>query len=750
MIHIENLISFPTLIEEDHMATIAVNKQGESKGIVLTNAIDRERIQNDITGISAEQKSEKPSISTQSTSGRNMMVSQLYFAAGDFDVFEDEKSNCKVYIPSGLAVEKNAYLEICSKALEYFKKLFKIDFPLNYVEQIVQPGLGRIEKEGVLIHDFIYNPESITFIKYKPFLHFYIAHGIVQMWLKNIVKYNQDVESRFYGGMVSFLAESFIKKNYYVEYQNLIQIKNVSQKMKDIALSLQKSKNAKLTEKSPKNEHIFYMLNSTLDSNKFEKAIQGAVMRAKTGVEKNYDYKIFQDAFIEVYTEDKRSDKETHGNHLKSLIKWYEKEGLPIIKVSDIVDNKIILTQQKFTIPKNQETIENHWPIPVFLNYVSCKNHKSYTVVDLPEIKITPPRCIIANKKNWYLLNIGTDDYSLIEYSSEMIDVIAAGIKSGEIEKKDILKLISDYNVLTFNGYSEPVDFLKILKASKDKKDCEIIINVAKNFMELYFRFFDRKDHYGTKPKPKNVLFDKFNKLSIEILGTLYKEIEQNVPKDYHQNLLNEVTGVLTLSGYDFKVPKMDFDQIFEQFKSIDKKYNRKYEEHVSKTIKSIYENFNDEEKLSNIINHISEKKTDQFYSDYISDVECYLGLIRNVKLIDKIIKLYEMTIDGVTNINYDSCFGELFKNFEHRKELCAKINELNLNNGWIKLVSENLREKIREICKFEFKNNGQQNDDNGIISKNHYLDDYLLKSIWNEKKLLEYLDLNNNDSNSD
>jgi aminopeptidase N len=230
---------------------------------------------------------------------------------------------------------------------------------------------------------------------------------------------------------------------------------------------------------------VIRMFYETLTPNVFEKGIKKylTTMSFKSASSDDF-YRALQSAYDEDI-----SDIETLS--IKDVFRtWESQAGYPVVRVEKI-DNKIILTQKRFTT--NNDNDESIYAIPITYSTRSnpMMTRKLWMTTRSIEINDVVPA---ASSDDWIIFNIQQVGYYRVDYGRELWNAIIDGYSTTEMHRINRITLHDEmfiaWKSLRSLKLTDVLTFVKVLKLEHDG----IVWESAASYLESINEFLQFSD----------------------------------------------------------------------------------------------------------------------------------------------------------------------------------------------------------------------------------------------------------------
>jgi len=392
----------------------------------------------------------------------------IAFSVGELQMIET--SSFKVPVRVYAALDKNIQhgkyaLELASRALSAFEKIFDIDFPLPKMDMIAIPGgQGAMENWGLVTfgESFLLVDEQETSAEAYRRASTVIVHELAHQWFGNIVTMD------FWEGL--WLNESFADWAALHAWETL----EPSWKMwEDYAIG---GFQAGLRLDANKASHPIEVpvskvgqINQIFDDISYKKGC--AVIRMIA------DY-VGRDKFIEgvraylkehAYANTKTSDLwdaltlVSRKDVGKVMEVWTKYIGYPFVSVAE-EDTRITVTQHRFLQDGTCNPEDDNILYPLSLDLMTKEGHND-------DMHLYERTKAIDVSSEFVKLNKGYTGFYRVCYSSKRLDILGKNVRDGLLSVPDRIGVLSDALAMASSGYSNTSTVLNLLKAFDEEED---------------------------------------------------------------------------------------------------------------------------------------------------------------------------------------------------------------------------------------------------------------------------------------
>ncbi|KAK9448238.1 peptidase family M1-domain-containing protein [Limtongia smithiae] len=375
------------------------------------------------------------------------------FAVGDFSFIETDTFHVpvRVYAPSGLNIEQGrASVELASRALKVFEKIFGIEYPLPKIDLIAIPGgQGAMENWGLVTFNesLLLVDEKATSAEAFRAGASALVHELAHQWFGNLVTMD------FWDGL--WLNESFADWAELYAWESLNPIWQMRQANITGAYQLGlllDSNRASHPVEAPiyhtseisqifddisynKGSAIIRMVSQIIGIEKFLDGVRLYLQRHSYGNTKTQD---LWDALGEISKTDIRALMET----------WTRKMGYPVLIVDeDNKEGKIVITQHRFLqdgLPSDAEQ-DTLYPVPLLLKTNEGTDSK---------LLMLDRRIKLTASLDFFKLNSDQTAFYRVAYTPERLRILAQNAKDGLLSETDIVGLLADALAMASSGVS--------------------------------------------------------------------------------------------------------------------------------------------------------------------------------------------------------------------------------------------------------------------------------------------------------
>ncbi|KUJ17086.1 uncharacterized protein LY89DRAFT_718765 [Mollisia scopiformis] len=427
------------------------------------------------------------------------------FAVGDLQMIETDNFHVpvRVYAASDKNIQHGKYaLDIASRALSAFEKIFDIEFPLPKMDLIAVPGgQGAMENWGLITfgESLLLVDEKETSAEAYRRAGSVIVHELAHQWFGNIVTMD------FWEGL--WLNESFAD---WAELYAWETLEPSWQMWQDYAIS---GLQAGLALDSNKASHpievpvskasainqifddisynkgcaVIRMIASYLGTEKFIKGVRAYLKKHAYGNTKTID---LWDALSHASGEDVGSLMET----------WTKFIGYPFVKVTEDED-KITVTQHRFLqdgscSPEDDKTL---YPLSLKLRSKGGIDDGLSLYERTRTIDISP---------DFIKLNANHTGFFRVCYTPERLEILGKNVKEGLLSADDRIGLLSDALAMASSGYSKTSTLLNFLKIFDEEENYFVWKQALKTLdaIQEAWRFEEKSVSEGLKSFKRDLI----------------------------------------------------------------------------------------------------------------------------------------------------------------------------------------------------------------------------------------------------
>lgn len=466
----------------------------------------------------------------------------LAWACGEFEYIESttersyngKKIPVRVYTTKGLSKQGQLALESTTKIVDYFSKVFDIDYALPKLDLIAvhEFSHGAMENWGLITYrtTAVLFDEETSDASYKTRVVYVVAHELAHQWFGNLVTMDWWNELWLNEGFATYAGWLAVNE-LYPEWQVFTRCITESLQTALQLDSLRQSHPIEVPVKSALDidqifDHISYlkgsstinMLSNQLTTDVFLKGVSNYLKKHAYGNARTVD-------LWKALSEVSNTDVEA------AMKNWTTKIGFPIITVDiDESTGDVKLTQKRFlrggdVKPEEDQTV---WWVPLSLSSgPEEKDAFIYASTPVMETKtLELPK--LAKEKEFFLFNKNQVNVYRVNYSDAQLQKYAAQIS--KLSDGDKIGLVADAASCATAGLNSTSGLLSIILALKENSSFEV-------WTEIFKRLDSIKSAWFEQDKQVLEALDSFTK---EIISYNLEKLGWEFPanEDYRTGLL--------------------------------------------------------------------------------------------------------------------------------------------------------------------------------------------------------------------
>ncbi|KAK4230468.1 putative mitochondrial aminopeptidase 2 precursor [Podospora fimiseda] len=386
------------------------------------------------------------------------------FVVGELNYIEtkDFRVPVRVYAPPGQNIEHGRFsLNLAAKTLEFYEKVFGIDFPLPKMDQIAIPDFaqGAMENWGLVTYrvvDLLLD-EKASGAATKERVAEVVQHELAHQWFGNLVTMDWWDGLWLNEGFATW-ASWYSCNVFYPEWKvwETYVVDNLQR-----ALSLDSLRSSHPIEVPVKRADE---INQIFDAISYSKG--SCVLRM-------ISTSLGEDTFLEgvrrylkkhAYGNTQTGDlwaslAEASGRNVEEVMQvWTKNIGFPVVTVSEKDNNTIELKQNRFLRTGDTKPDEDQVIYPVFLGLRTKDGVDDSQTLDKRQDTFKIP------STDFFKLNANHTGLYRTAYSSERLVKLGEAAKQGLLSVEDRAGLIADAGALATSGYQKTSEVLSLLK----------------------------------------------------------------------------------------------------------------------------------------------------------------------------------------------------------------------------------------------------------------------------------------------
>ncbi|KAF2397077.1 aminopeptidase [Trichodelitschia bisporula] len=400
----------------------------------------------------------------------------LAWAVGDFEYIESftereyngKKLPVRVYTTRGLKEQGRYALEHAGPTVDYFSKIFRIDYPLPKVDLLAvhEFSLGAMENWGLITYrtTALLFDEKQSDQRYKNRIAYLVAHELAHQWFGNLVTMDWWSElwlNEGFATWVGWLAVDHLHPEWNVWAQF------VSESLQT-AFQLDSIRNSHPIEVPVRNalevdqifDHISYLKGSSVIR----------MLSAHLGTEtfllgvSNY---LKAHKYSNATTNDLWSAlSSASGQDVNAFMDpWIRKIGFPVVTLTE-EPNQLTVSQARFLLTGDvkPEEDETTWWIPLGLK----EGGKTAAEVDAGALTAKKDVLRTANDE-FYKLNVDQNGFYRTNYPAARLQKL--GAQRAQLSTEDRIGLVGDAAALAQSGDGTTAAFLAMVEGFGDEKE---------------------------------------------------------------------------------------------------------------------------------------------------------------------------------------------------------------------------------------------------------------------------------------
>lgn len=430
----------------------------------------------------------------------------LAWACGDFEYIEaftersynGRKIPVRVYTTKGLSSQGQLALQSAAKIVDYFSKIFDIDYALPKVDLLAvhEFSHGAMENWGLITYrtTAVLYDEKTSDAAYKTRVVYVVAHELAHQWFGNLVTmdwWNELWLNEGFATYVGWLACDYLYPEWRVfsrfiteSMQNALQLD-----------SLRQSHPIEVPVKSALDidqifDHISYlkgastirMLSNQLGTDTFLKGVS------------NY---LKKHAYGNAHTVDLwASLSDVSGVNVEAAMKnWTTKIGFPLVTVRvDSSTGDVTLKQDRFLRGGDVKPDENEtlWWIPLSLSSGAEPEAviTSSSGSTLESKQLTIPA--LAKNNKYFILNKNQVNVYRVNYTSDHLKSIASDIEKLSLD--DRIGIVADAASCATAGVGSTAGLLSLISALKSDTSFEVWYEILQRLGTIRSVWFEQDE----------------------------------------------------------------------------------------------------------------------------------------------------------------------------------------------------------------------------------------------------------------
>lgn len=398
----------------------------------------------------------------------------LAFASGELGRIMKKTSSgveVSIYAPIGHSNRLEFALDVATRCLEVFEEYFGIPYPLAKCDHVAIPefAAAAMENWGCITYResaLVLDPEHASLAS-KQYIASVIAHELAHQWFGNLVTMEWWEDLWLNEGFATWASYEAVDAMF--PDWNIWDQFVVDDFARAMALdALESSHPIKATINDPreiseifdavtysKGSSIIRMLNDYLGDNLFRKGLHEYL--------KKHEYSnASTDDLWESLTKASGIDVS------KFMATWTEKTGYPILAIENLNNNKIRLSQERFTLHPKANDVDYAWQIPLF-----SSNSNSETLRQKSQLF----ESAIINES----LNKGRSGLYRVSYPKHFAEKLSRKAAEGSLNAVDRLGLLDDSFSAAQAGKASTLIALNAMANYKNELNPNVLDEIASN-----------------------------------------------------------------------------------------------------------------------------------------------------------------------------------------------------------------------------------------------------------------------------
>ncbi|KAK3341528.1 peptidase family M1-domain-containing protein [Lasiosphaeria hispida] len=440
------------------------------------------------------------------------------FIVGELNMIEtnDFRVPVRVYAPPGQNIEHGRFsLNLAAKTLEFYEKVFGIEFPLPKMDQIAIPDFaqGAMENWGLVTYrvvDLLLD-EKVSGAATKERVAEVVQHELAHQWFGNLVTMDWWDGLWLNEGFATW-ASWYSCNVFYPEWK--VWESYVTDNLQR-ALALDSLRSSHPIEVPVKKADE---INQIFDAISYSKG--SCVLRMISTY-------LGEDVFLEgvrrylkkhAYGNTQTGDlwaslAEASGKDVEDVMQvWTKNIGFPVVTVEEKDDKTIHLKQNRFLRTGDTKPEEDQVLYPVFLGLRTKDGVDETLTLSSREGDFTVPN------NDFFKLNANHTGLYRTSYSPERLEKLGVAAKQGLLSVEDRAGMIADAGALATSGYQRTSGVLSLLKGFNSETEFvvwnELISRVAS--VQGAWIFEDKSVRDGLEAFQRDLVSHKAHELGWE------------------------------------------------------------------------------------------------------------------------------------------------------------------------------------------------------------------------------------------
>ncbi|KAF9977206.1 Aminopeptidase 2 mitochondrial [Actinomortierella ambigua] len=449
----------------------------------------------------------------------------LAWTIGDFDYIEAYTSGeyndapllCRVYTPVGLAEHGRYALDLATKSVEIFARMFDMPHPLPKLDMVAIPDFapGAMENWGL-----------ITFRLYALLVDEYasqdqkrqvaqtVIHEIAHQWFGNVVSMEWWSDLWLFEGFATFLAFMVVDELYpdwevWTEFVNKIQ-----EVLRQDSLRTSHPVEVEVVNPSDitqifdevsymKGASVLRMLHAWLGQDQLLRGIRTFINKYMWSNANTEDLWV-------TLAEECKVDVPAF------MAKWTRQTGYPVLTVVEL-DESTVLVRQNLYLSTGDVTPEEDnliWPIPLSLSTASDGGLIQNITMDSKEMVLK------IDTTRWYKFNMGQTGFYRVAYPSRALDLLGQTFGTHQLTAENRVGLLADSAALVMSGSAPTSSFLTLLKYFENEEQFVVWSEVSLKLTELLAVWLE-------EPRP---IIEALNEVQRRLFGKIVARLGWDYP----------------------------------------------------------------------------------------------------------------------------------------------------------------------------------------------------------------------------
>ncbi|CAG8558805.1 9973_t:CDS:10 [Ambispora gerdemannii] len=403
----------------------------------------------------------------------------------------------RVYAIKGSEHQGELALNVATKTLDYFTRIFEIPYPLPKLDMVAVPDFtfGAMENWGLVM----YRTTTILFdskasdARYKKRVSYTVAHELAHQWFGNLVTmewWDHLWLNEGFATWVGYLAIDEIFPDWDIWSQYVVDDFQRGLKLD----SLRSSHPIEVSVNDPSEIHQIF------DAISYQKGASVIRMLSSylgvdvflAGIRRYLNAHLYGNAS----TDDLWANLSKESGHDvgKFMTGWTRKIGYPVLNVTEPQPNIIHIKQTRFlsTGDVTPEDDTHIWWIP--LNISTGKSTPANIrsqVLTVKETDFTLPRV----EKDFFKLNTHEVGVFRVNYIPERLRKLGKSIKNGELtDTSDRVGVVADAGALAVAGYGKTSEFLSLLNEFEDEDKYIVWFEINSHITNITSAWFEQSE----------------------------------------------------------------------------------------------------------------------------------------------------------------------------------------------------------------------------------------------------------------